>query len=143
MLWLLRKVYHNWVASHKIQMHSLLKVQSLVETRCKKSWDQFEKYDSHSLRYVQANIRENKGPSLGKIQIKLPHQRNPYAMKFEDRSHEETERQTAMRPKQGVEPCQRHIQAQRERQSYILFARGGMGTPGCVNKRAGRKIVRG
>ena len=42
----------------------------------------------------QASIREKKGPSLGKIQIKVPHQRSPYAVKFEDRSHEEeTERQ--------------------------------------------------
>ena len=41
----------------------------------------------------EANIRENKGPSLGKIQVKLPHQRRPYALKSEDRSHEETERQ--------------------------------------------------
>ena len=41
----------------------------------------------------QASIREKKGPSLGKIQVKLPHQRSPYAMKFEGRSQEETERQ--------------------------------------------------
>ena len=41
----------------------------------------------------QASIREMKGPSLGKIQVKVPHQRSPYAMKFEDQSHEETERQ--------------------------------------------------
>ena len=41
----------------------------------------------------QASIREKKGPSLGKIQVKIPHQRSPYAMKFEDRSHEETGRQ--------------------------------------------------
>ena len=41
----------------------------------------------------QASIRENKGTSLGKIQVKSPHQRSPYAMKFEDRSQEETERQ--------------------------------------------------
>ena len=41
----------------------------------------------------QASIREKKGSSLGKIQVKLPHQRSPYAMKFEDRSHEETARQ--------------------------------------------------
>ena len=39
------------------------------------------------------SIREKKGPSLGKIQVKAPHQRSPYAMKVEDRSHEETERQ--------------------------------------------------
>ena len=41
----------------------------------------------------QASIRERKGPSLGKIQVKPRHQRSPYAMKFGDRSHEETERQ--------------------------------------------------
>ena len=51
------------------------------ETRCKKSWDRFEKYDS------------------------------------------------------------KHIQSQRERQGYILLARGRMGPPGCVNKRAGGKRV--
>ena len=33
------------------------------------------------------------GPSLGKFQVKVPHQRSPYALKFEDRSQEETERQ--------------------------------------------------
>ena len=41
----------------------------------------------------QANIRESKGSSLNKIQAKLSHQRSPYAVKFEDRSQEETERQ--------------------------------------------------
>ena len=41
----------------------------------------------------QASIQENKGPSLGKIQLNVPHQRSPHAVKFEDRSHEETERQ--------------------------------------------------
>ena len=40
-----------------------------------------------------ANTRENKGPSLGKIQVKVPHQCSPYAMKFEERSQEEIERQ--------------------------------------------------
>ena len=41
----------------------------------------------------QASIREKKGPLLGKMNVKVPHQRSPHAMKFEDRSHEETERQ--------------------------------------------------
>ena len=41
----------------------------------------------------QANIRESKGPSLKKIQVKLSHQRSPHAVKFEDRSQEEIERQ--------------------------------------------------
>ena len=43
--------------------------------------------------FRQANIRERKGPSLGAIQVKIVHQRSPYAMKFEDRSQEETQRQ--------------------------------------------------
>ena len=33
-----------------------------------------------------ASIREKKGPSLGKVNVKVLHQRSPYAMKFEDRS---------------------------------------------------------
>ena len=44
-------------------------------------------------RLRQASTREKKGPSLGKIQVKSPHQRSHHAMKFEDPSHEETERQ--------------------------------------------------
>ena len=35
----------------------------------------------------QASVRETKGPSLGKINVKVPHQRSPYAVKFEDTSH--------------------------------------------------------
>ena len=34
----------------------------------------------------QASIRENKGPSLGNIQVKNPHQRSPYGRKFENNS---------------------------------------------------------
>ena len=41
----------------------------------------------------QASIQEKKGPSLGNIEVKIPHQRSPYAMKFEDRSQEESARQ--------------------------------------------------
>ena len=82
----------------------------------------------------QASIRENEGPSLGKTQLKMPHHRSRHAMKFEDTSQEETETAAAMRPKQGMEPCQKHIQAQRERPSYIPLARGRMGTPGCIGE---------
>ena len=41
----------------------------------------------------QANIREYKCLSLGKVQVNIPHQRSPHAMKFEDRSPEEIARQ--------------------------------------------------
>ena len=46
-----------------------------------------------------------------------------------------------MCPMQGLESCQTHFQAQRERQSNFLLARGRMGAPSCVNKRAGWKTV--
>ena len=88
-----KKVYHNWVASRKIRMRFFLKeANSPRETRCKLSWDLFERYGSLSTQR-QASIREKKGPSLGKVKVKNPHQRSLYAMKFEDLSHEETERQ--------------------------------------------------
>ena len=49
------------------------------------------RFTKSTLRH--ASIREKKGASLGRIQVKIPHQRSPCATKFEDRSHEETERQ--------------------------------------------------
>ena len=110
------KLYHSWVVSRKTQSHQDFRnTWSIGETRGVKSWDRSDEYDSQStLR--QASIREDKGPSPGKIQVKLPHQRSPYAMKLENRSQEETERQRAMRPRQGMEPCQKYLQAQRKGQ---------------------------
>ena len=64
-----------------------------VKPDAQTSWDRFEKVRFTQSTLRQASIRDNKGPSLGKIQVKLPHRRSPYAMKFEDRSQEETERQ--------------------------------------------------
>ena len=52
--------------------------ESLVITEC-------------TLRH--ASIRDKKRPPLGKIQVKPRHQRSPHALKFEDKSHEKTERQ--------------------------------------------------
>ena len=49
-----RKAYHNWVVYHRTRMHSFFKEQkSFGETRCRKSWTQFEKFDSLSPRYVK------------------------------------------------------------------------------------------
>ena len=49
------------------------------------------RFTKSTLRH--ASIGDKKGPSLGKIQGTPRHQRSSYATKFEDRSHEETERQ--------------------------------------------------
>ena len=69
----------------------------------------------------QGNIREKEGPSLGKIQVKIPHQRTPNAMKFEDRSPGETARQERCVRGDAWETCQENLSAQTGRQSYILF----------------------
>ena len=132
MLWLLWKVYHKWVVYHKIQLYWFLKVESLGETRCRKSWNQFKE----SSEYLG-----KEGPSLGKINVNVPLLRSPYAMKFEDSSQEETERQQRCARSKDWNVGKKHKQPQRERQGYILLFRGGMGTPGCVNKRAVGKRV--
>ena len=94
MLWPLWKLYHNWIASRKIRMRWFLKeANSPGETCGTKSWDQFKEYDSLCLRYVKRVSRERNDHRLEKIHVKHPHQRSTYAMKFEDPSHEETERQ--------------------------------------------------
>ena len=40
------------------------------------------RFTESTLRHV--SIQEKKGPSLGKTNVKVPHQRSPYAMKLED-----------------------------------------------------------
>ena len=58
-----------------------------------KSSDQFDEYDSQDLRCVNQTSEKTKVHRPIKIQVKLLRQRNPYAVKIEDRSQEETERQ--------------------------------------------------
>ena len=69
----------------------------------------------------QANIREKKGPSLNKIQVKLPHQRSPYAVKFEDRSQEETERQERCARGDAWRLAKNIYTLKEKDKSYIVF----------------------
>ena len=84
-------LYHNWVVCHKIQMHSFLEEESCGETRCRKSWVRFEEYGSLRLRYVMRVSGRRKDHRWENV--KVLHQQSAYALKFEDMSHEETERQ--------------------------------------------------
>ena len=79
-----------------------------------------------------ANIPENKGPSLGKVQVKVPHQRSPYALKFEDRSQEEIERQERWRVEIGQE---------RNGQSYLLLTYQRMVSSSAIRNKTGGKRV--
>ena len=136
MLWLLWKVSLNWVVYHKIQ-----KVESL--------WNSMQRVlgPIRRIRFTQstlrhASIREKEGPSLGTINVKVPHHPSPYAMKFEDRSREETEGQLRCARSKAWN-LSKNIYRLKKKQSCILLSRGGMGTPGCVNKRVRGKTVCG
>ena len=101
----------------------LKEANSPGEARCKKSWGRFEKCFSLSLRYVKQVSGKKRGPSLGKIQVKHPHQRSPYDFKFEDGSHEETERQQRCAGSNAWDLAKKYTSSKKD-QVYILLARG-------------------
>ena len=70
----------------------------------------------------QANIRENQGPTLNKIQVKIPHQQSPHAMKCEDRSPGETARQERCARGDAWELTRNIDKLKKEDKSHILFA---------------------
>ena len=91
-------MYHNWVVYHKIQMHWFSQGRKYRGNPMQKVLQPIQRVRFTKSTLRQASIWEMKGPSLGKTQVKNPHQRSPHAMKFENRSHEETE---------GQQPCAR------------------------------------
>ena len=88
----------------------------------------------------QDDSRKRKDHRLETYKSKNTHHQSPYAMKFEDRSHEETERQQRC-ARSNAWNLAKHIYKFHKRQRYIPLARRRMGTPGCGNRRAGGKRV--
>ena len=78
--------------NHKIHMHWFLKVESLRETDAE-SLGTNSRSTIHKVYATSSEYPGKERTIVGKINVKVPHQRSPYAMRFEDRSHEETERQ--------------------------------------------------
>ena len=82
-------MHDNWVASFRTQQQEslpILRKSTKVLGRIRRV-----RFTKATERH--ANIRENRDPSLGKIQAKNLHERSRYALKFEDTSQEEIERQ--------------------------------------------------
>ena len=75
----------------------------------------------------QANIRENNGPSLNKIQVKLPHISGG------------DWKTRAMRLRRRVETCQKYSQIQSKRQSSILFTYRWVEFAGRIHNKTGKK----
>ena len=94
-------------------------------------------------RLRQASIREKKGPSLGKIQVKSPHQRSPHAMKFEDPSHEETERQQRCARSKAWNLAKNIFKLKENDKATFYSPAKNLSNAGYVNKRTGRKRVCG
>ena len=130
--------------SRKTRMHWFVKEgNSLGETRCKKVLGPIRKIRFTKSTPRQANMQEMKGPSHGKLQVKHPHQRSRCAVKFEDRSQEETERQQRCARSKAWKLAKNIYKLREKDKATFYSALERMGTPGCVNKRAGRKRVCG
>ena len=67
------KEHKNAVAIVKIvsQMGCVKEANKPGETRCKKSWDRFEEYDSLSLRYVKRVSGKRKAHRLEQYKSKI------------------------------------------------------------------------
>ena len=98
------------------------------ETRCKKSWGWFEKYDSLSLRYVEQLSRKREDYRLEKYKSNLNISEVPTLWNLRTgpmkRLKDDSDAPVARR---GILP-KISLQAQRARQNYIPLARGRMGT---------------
>ena len=100
-----------------------------------------KKHGSLSLRYVKQVSGKRKDHPWGKIQVEPQHQRSPYAMKFEDRSHEETGRQQRC-ARSKAENLAQKIHKLKANDKATLACRE-VGNAGYVNKRTGGKRVCG
>ena len=71
-LQLLCKLYHSWFVSRKTQSHqNFRKAWRIGETRGGQFWDQFDGYDSRSLRYVMRVFEKIKDHRLDKYKSKF------------------------------------------------------------------------
>ena len=68
----------------------------------------------------QIKIRERKGPPRGVIQKCEPHEGNPCAPRFEERSHEETSRQESWGRKAAWDLAKNILQAQKYRRDHVF-----------------------
>ena len=136
--WQQWKMYDSWVVYDKTLSRRNLQ---WFYGRAQKSWDQFDEYDSQELRCVKQTSEKTKVHRWEKFQVKLPHQRSPYAVKFEDRSQEETERQERCARGDAWRLAKNIIQAQRNWQSYPLLTYRRMVSSSAIRNNIGGKTV--
>ena len=132
------KIHDSWVAYFRTQSRLSL---HWFYGRAQQSWDRFDECDPQKLRSVM-QTSENKGPSLGKIQVKDPHRRSPYALKFEDGSQEETARQERCVCGDAWRLAKEYLKAQRKGQSFFFLTYQRLVSPGAIRDKTGGKRTR-
>ena len=140
MLWLWWKLYHDWVVPRTTQKHwNLKETQSLGETRCKKFWDHFDEYYSHSPRNVKQ--ASGKWRSIAwTIQVKNSLTAKSLRYEIWGPVPWREWKIAAMRPRQSIVYCQ-NMYKLKKRHSYILFALGKVSNAGCIhNTTAGKRV---
>ena len=91
-----------------------------------------ELLDSQRGKQAQGNPMQNHRFEKYKSKILIS---KVCAMKLEDQSQEETERQERRARGKARNLAKHVLESQRKGQGYIPLARGRIGTPGCVNKK--------
>ena len=123
MLWLWWKLYHDWVVPRTTQKHwNLKETQSLGETRCKKFWDHFDEYYSHSPR----NVKQVSGKwrSIAwTIQVKNSLTAKSLRYEIWGPVPWREWKIAAMRPRQSIVYCQKYVQAQKKTQLHSVRPR--------------------
>ena len=85
-----------------------------MSRKCKRVLEPIRRVRFTRAALRQANIREKKGPSFSEIQVKIPRQQSPYAMKFQDRSPGEIARQERCARRDAWELARRIYKLQKE-----------------------------
>ena len=83
-------MHDNWVACFRTQSRQNI---GRFLRKCTKVLRSIRLVRFTRAKQRLANIRESTGPSIGKVQLKVLHQRSLYSSNFEDRSQEEIDRQ--------------------------------------------------
>ena len=83
------------------------------------------------------------GPSLGKMQVKVPHQRSLYALKFEDRSQEETERKERCARGDAWRLSRNILKLTEEYKATFFLTYQRMVSPSAIHNKTGGKRVCG
>ena len=91
-------------------------------------WDQFDEYDSHSLRCVKQVSEKMKDHRLEKCKSKFLITTKECKIRV-------------IRPRRHMETCQKYLQAERKGQSHIPFACRGVSFGGRIqNKTRGKRV---